>query len=970
MTADNSPESLIFQGKMFGRYEVVKRIAVGGMAEIFLARDRGVQGVTRNVVLKCVLPAISSDRAFVELFHDEIRIAARLSHQNIAHVYDFGEDHGQYFIAMEYIDGAHVSQLIRGLYPNRMPQEHAIKITALVAEALYYAHTQTDGGGQPLGIIHRDVSPENVMVSLEGQVKLVDFGVAKASDQMHQTQVGVLRGKAAYLAPEQCMAKSLDHRVDIFALGTVLHEMLSGRRLFKRENDFKTMKAVCSAPIPLPSDLRPGVSRRLDDVILRALERDPDQRYQQADQLAMDLEHVLQEQQLLSSPIVLGRFVRGVLSSDGGDGASASVSGSNAAVGRDGEPSSSKSKPPLSGDGPGVGTESRDTRVDEGARPSPSEDETLEAPRVPWDDVSASVPGTHTVVERKIRKDKVSAAPAQVSSSSSRRDGTPSGGGRDEEPSGARDSVSSGAGDSWSGARASTTGSGPSMTVPLRPLPRPDATPTERPSRSSGPSGTVEADKPRTTPVGSLLNAPGEPRSSNDESSFTEANTSGSLPGATGASPAPAPSSEGEAAIGSLDSLPGDWSVDPGVANEPTQIKPMEFELSTGSQKVAAPKQPATPVPAAGPLQSLTDSQRKRLIWAMVGLATIIGTLALIYGGFALFWSPPGSSPFADEAGRDGLDVPGGKARGWVVDGVNAGEGSIEFDDLSGILTVLADEGDSVVLDDAVYAVEEARGGVAMAAGTHRVIVVRPDHKIWAREVELQPNRQVNLALKARPERPPAHWGRLTVDSEIPVQVFLWGKLVGQSPLTRVALRPGRHEILLVDDDQREKSYQIRVRRRREVRLAPSDEDFAAIMDLTAEPGTPDAQPSVDAAPAEVLPPTKGESRSRRGIPTARRRKHTSSAAARERRSAKTSGGSSESLSGLQEAQEKASRCLRRNQPGCCVEALRPFASRPEVAQRLVSCYDAIGATKAACALARRHPKCRPCAIFHANRCR
>lgn len=313
MTIDLNAVPPIGPGSIVGRYKVISHLAYGGMSEIFLARDTAVSGISRNVVLKCIHPEILEDTAMVELFIDEIRIVARLSHENIAHVYDFGESKGTYFMAMEHVEGLSLRQLALGQLPDFIPIEHLVKIGADVAQALYYAHNLKGDDGRSLGIIHRDVSPQNILVSFDGQVKLLDFGVAKAADQLHHTQVGTLRGKCSYMAPEQCLELPMDHRVDIFALGIVLYELLSGRRLFRRETAVETIRAICTPSVPRPSATRPDIPKALDDAVLKALACRPKDRYQSADEMSVALTHVAHEEGLISNPVFLGRFVRSVL---------------------------------------------------------------------------------------------------------------------------------------------------------------------------------------------------------------------------------------------------------------------------------------------------------------------------------------------------------------------------------------------------------------------------------------------------------------------------------------------------------------------------------------------------------------------------------------------------------------------------------------------------------------------------------
>jgi serine/threonine protein kinase len=262
------------------------------MAEVYLALDQGPAGVERLVVLKRLLPELSSKK-YVEMFLNEARIASRLNHPNIAHIYEVGEEQGEYFLAMEFIHGTDLDNLIRRHDKLRLKPAHAALIASRVASALHHAHNLRDLRDKALNIVHRDISPQNIRLSFEGVTKVLDFGIAKASGNPRITQRGILKGKYPYMAPEQILGKPLDGRADLFALGVVLYEMLTYRRLFKRETDAKTLEAVLFATSPLPSELAPGISPRLDQIVLRLLERDPARRYQWAREVESDLEAYL-----------------------------------------------------------------------------------------------------------------------------------------------------------------------------------------------------------------------------------------------------------------------------------------------------------------------------------------------------------------------------------------------------------------------------------------------------------------------------------------------------------------------------------------------------------------------------------------------------------------------------------------------------------------------------------------------------
>ncbi|MBN2361127.1 MAG: PhnD/SsuA/transferrin family substrate-binding protein [Deltaproteobacteria bacterium] len=274
--------------KQLGRYEILERLATGGMAEIFLATEHGVAGLERLVVVKRILPHLAIHESFVEMFLREARFAARLNHPNIVQIYELGQDAGAFFIAMEYIEGTSVRDLMaqadRAARP--LPLAAALSIAIQASAGAHAAHELTDAQGRPLNLVHRDISPHNLMVTGAGHVKLLDFGVAKADvPAAEHTQTGELKGKLHYLSPEQCRHEPLDRRSDIFALGIVLWEMLSGRRLFKRESELETLQAIVESQVPALRDLRDDLPRSVERVVTTALARDRAHRYQSADSL-------------------------------------------------------------------------------------------------------------------------------------------------------------------------------------------------------------------------------------------------------------------------------------------------------------------------------------------------------------------------------------------------------------------------------------------------------------------------------------------------------------------------------------------------------------------------------------------------------------------------------------------------------------------------------------------------------------
>jgi serine/threonine protein kinase len=281
----------------FGRFDILGRLALGGMAEIFLARESGPGRGIRPVVLKRILPHVANDPRFVEMFLHEAELAMGLNHPNLCTIYEFGEQDGEYFIAMEWVFGVSITQVHKQLFErDRSGIEPNIlaRIASDVADALYYAHHAKDAQGRPLQLVHRDVTPDNIMVSFDGKVKLLDFGVAKAASQRLKTEAGMLKGKFAYMSPEQYQGLELDGRADVFSLGACMYEAVTGLALFHRASEYETMGAiVIDEPAPRASSAKPDLARGLDNVIARALEKDRSRRYASAGELHAGLERYL-----------------------------------------------------------------------------------------------------------------------------------------------------------------------------------------------------------------------------------------------------------------------------------------------------------------------------------------------------------------------------------------------------------------------------------------------------------------------------------------------------------------------------------------------------------------------------------------------------------------------------------------------------------------------------------------------------
>lgn len=288
-------------GVQFGKYRVFAKLAVGGMAELFLAKQPGIGGFQKTVVLKCILSHLAQEADFLQMFLDEARIASPLNHPNIVQIYEIGEQAGVYYIAMEYIRGQNLREFRQRLYrhhPDVRPYNLCAGILAQVAAGLHYAHTALDDHGHPLLIVHRDVSPTNLLLSYNGVVKLVDFGVAKATSQQHQTSAGTIKGKYRYMSPEQIRGQDLDQRSDVFSLGIVLYELSTNVGLFGRQHDAEVIDAVRNARVTAPSKYRADYPKILEEIVMMALALDPNDRFQTADEMRAALEVYMREENL------------------------------------------------------------------------------------------------------------------------------------------------------------------------------------------------------------------------------------------------------------------------------------------------------------------------------------------------------------------------------------------------------------------------------------------------------------------------------------------------------------------------------------------------------------------------------------------------------------------------------------------------------------------------------------------------
>ena len=299
----------------YGRYQLVKKLATGGMAQIYLARQLGLEGFEKLMVVKRILPHLAENEDFITMFLDEARIAARLNHPNIVQIFDLGSQDETFFIAMEYIHGEDVRRLWKQSerVSHALPVPLICRIIIEAATGLDYAHKRTDPRGGPLNIVHRDISPQNILVSFEGGVKVVDFGIAKAADQATVTRSGVLKGKYSYMSPEQAAgARQIDHRTDIFALGVVMYELLTGTRLFKRGTDIQTLNAVSECKVLPPSEVNPRVPKAVDAIVLKALTKERNDRYPEARLFGSALEDWLLAEKIPSSSAHLASFMQDI----------------------------------------------------------------------------------------------------------------------------------------------------------------------------------------------------------------------------------------------------------------------------------------------------------------------------------------------------------------------------------------------------------------------------------------------------------------------------------------------------------------------------------------------------------------------------------------------------------------------------------------------------------------------------------
>ncbi|MFZ9888620.1 MAG: protein kinase domain-containing protein [Myxococcota bacterium] len=311
MSADEAPS-------IAGKYKVLRKLGAGGMAEVFLAKQTGLEGFEKLVVIKRILPHLAEDQGFVRMFLDEARAAADLRHANVVSVFDVNADQGTYYMAMEFLHGHDLRQVQRRAAERHeaLPLGHLCQIIIDAAAGLHYAHTKRDLAGRPLQLVHRDISPQNILVTYEGATKIVDFGIAKAASQESLTETGVIKGKCTYMSPEQAEGADIDHRSDQFALGVVMWELLTMRRLFKRPSEVATLNAIIECDIPRPSRFLPELPRHLDDIVMQCLRKDPGRRFDSCGDLGLELEEFLAGSGIIHSPARVGHFMREYFADD------------------------------------------------------------------------------------------------------------------------------------------------------------------------------------------------------------------------------------------------------------------------------------------------------------------------------------------------------------------------------------------------------------------------------------------------------------------------------------------------------------------------------------------------------------------------------------------------------------------------------------------------------------------------------
>ncbi len=321
-----SAERLLAPGQQLGKYHLLRRLAIGGMAEIFLARVQGLEGFEKIVVLKSILTQHATEEEWVRMFLEEARLAATLEHPNIAQVFDVGREQDVHYFTMEYVAGADLRRIIKAAESRGgVPLDVAMGIMIGAAAGLHYAHDKTDAQGQPLNIVHRDVSPANVLVSDDGAVKIVDFGIAKAAMRRAATRTGMIKGKAGWISPEQGRGEALDRRSDIFSLGLLLYELTTGKAPFTGDNEYAILLQIVEHEAKAPSTVKEGYPAALEAIVMRCLRKNRDDRYATAQELQIDLETFAREEGLTVSSVELGRFMSELFAGKADEAASAAT---------------------------------------------------------------------------------------------------------------------------------------------------------------------------------------------------------------------------------------------------------------------------------------------------------------------------------------------------------------------------------------------------------------------------------------------------------------------------------------------------------------------------------------------------------------------------------------------------------------------------------------------------------------------
>ena len=315
-TASWRPSAQLSPMERYGRFDILGRVGRGGMAEILLARERNLAGGTRYLVIKRILPEVADCDEMLHMFLDEARVVMGLAHPNLCQIFEVGEQEGTWFIAMEWVHGATLHQLLRRALAEGMDYAVIARVISQCAEALHHAHTARDATGEPLNLVHRDVSPHNIMVAYDGRVKLLDFGIAKSTVSTHHTEAGVVKGKVCYMAPEQWLCSAIDGRTDIFALGACLYEALTGRVAFKRDSQMEVMRAALSREIQPIAQLASGVPPELEAIVMRALAVKPEDRFQTALEMSEALEQFISEHRGALGASQVAEYARSLFQSE------------------------------------------------------------------------------------------------------------------------------------------------------------------------------------------------------------------------------------------------------------------------------------------------------------------------------------------------------------------------------------------------------------------------------------------------------------------------------------------------------------------------------------------------------------------------------------------------------------------------------------------------------------------------------